>query len=173
IDLKPNETISIRRNLLPASQPREVIKDVESSGFAEFRISASDNTDPVVVERRIAQKFVNARVALNLHVGYLPSFDKTLAYSLAAFDLESKELTVKDIEGTDLSPFDTIIIDNRGYQAHPDLIAANQKLLDYVNQGGTLIVFYHKTNEWNPDERRHRPQLAPYSIILADDRVTE
>ena len=56
---------------------------------------------------------------------------------------------------------------------HIELIAANGRLLKYVEDGGTLLVFYHKTNEWNPDERRTRPQLAPYPIILSDDRVTD
>jgi hypothetical protein len=42
-----------------------------------------------------------------------------------------------------------------------------------VGKGGTLIVFYHKDNEWNPNPDRGRPQLAPYPIILSDDRVTE
>jgi hypothetical protein len=46
-------------------------------------------------------------------------------------------------------------------------------LLDFVQAGGTLIVFYHKSNEWNPDPKKNRPQLAPYPIILADDRVTD
>jgi hypothetical protein len=35
-----------------------------------------------------------------------------------------------------------------------------------------LIVFYHKDNEWNPDPKRNRPQLAPYPIILGGERVT-
>jgi hypothetical protein len=86
--------------------------------------------------------------------------------------VRAQELKVDDISG-DLSRFDSIIIDNRGYEIHPELIAGNDKLLKFVEEGGTLIVFYHKTNEWNPDERRKRPQLAPYPIILDDDRVTE
>ena len=53
------------------------------------------------------------------------------------------------------------------------MIAANQKLLDYANAGGTLIVFYHKSDEWNPDERRKRPQLAPYKLILGNERITD
>ena len=42
-----------------------------------------------------------------------------------------------------------------------------------MEQGGTLIVFYHKDSEWNPNPDRGRPQLAPYPIILDDERVTE
>jgi hypothetical protein len=53
------------------------------------------------------------------------------------------------------------------------LIAANSRLLDFANRGGTLIVFYHKDNEWNPDPRKNRPQLAPYPIILGGERVTD
>ena len=33
-------------------------------------------------------------------------------------------------------------------------------------------MFYHKDSEWNPNDRG-RPQLAPYPIILGDERVTE
>ena len=46
-------------------------------------------------------------------------------------------------------------------------------LMDYVQAGGTLIVFYHKTNEWNPDPRVNRPQLAPFPITLGNSRVTD
>src|SRR4030095_290062 len=87
--------------------------------------------------------------------------------------VDAKELSVKDIASGDLTGFNTIIIDIRGYEAHPELMAANTRLLKFVEDGGTLLVFYHKTNEWNPDERRSRPQLAPYPIILGEERVTE
>jgi hypothetical protein len=67
----------------------------------------------------------------------------------------------------------TIVIDNRGYEAHQDLIPVNSRLLKYVEDGGSLVVFYHRINEWNPNEARSRPQLAPFPIILGNERVTE
>ena len=90
---------------------------------------------------------------------------ETLERALAALGVDAKKLTVDDIAKSDLSPFHTIIIDNRGYEAHQDLIPVNNRLLKFVEDGGTLLVFYHRTNEWNPDEQRDRPQLAPYPII--------
>jgi hypothetical protein len=87
--------------------------------------------------------------------------------------VDAKQLSVNDIASGDLSKFSTIILDIRAYEAHHDLIPVNARLLKYTEDGGTLLVFYHKTNEWNPDERQKRPQLAPYSIVLSDDRVTE
>jgi LmbE family N-acetylglucosaminyl deacetylase len=108
-----------------------------------------------------------------LRVGYVRSTDDTLKHSLAALGVEAKELSVDSVAKNDLSGFNTIIIDNRGYEAHPELIGVNNQLLKFAEDGGTLIVFYHKTEEWNPNEGRNRPQLAPYPIILGGARVTE
>jgi LmbE family N-acetylglucosaminyl deacetylase len=126
-----------------------------------------------IAKRVVPLVYAEAIVVSGRKVGYIPSSDKTLQRALAALGVDAKELTVDDVAKADLSPFHTIIIDNRGYQAHPELIASNNRLLKFVEDGGTLLVFYHRTNEWNPDERRNRPQLAPYPIILDNDRVTD
>lgn len=128
--------------------------------------------DPIA-KRVVPLVYAEAIVVSGRKVGYIPSSDQTLKRSLAALGVDAKELTVDDVAKADLSGFHTIIIDNRGYQAHPELVANNNRLLKYVEDGGTLLVFYHRTNEWNPDERRNRPQLAPYPIIISDDRVTD
>ena len=53
------------------------------------------------------------------------------------------------------------------------LVTNNNRLLKFVEDGGTLLVFYHRTNEWNPDERRNRPVTARIRSVASDDRVTE
>ncbi len=128
--------------------------------------------DPIA-KRVVPLIYADAIVVSGRKVGYIPSSDQTLQRSLAALGVDAKELTVDEVAKADLAPFHTIIIDNRGYQAHPELIASNNRLLKYVEDGGTLLVFYHRTNEWNPNEQRNRPQLAPYPIIIDDDRVTD
>jgi LmbE family N-acetylglucosaminyl deacetylase len=170
--LGPNEQ---RDDLLAVRDPktgRETLSERRSSGSVELSIKALDSTD-LITKRTVPVVYSAARVARNLRVGYVPSFDQTLEHSLAALGVSSKALTVDEIKSADLSIYNTIIIDNRGYEAHPELIAANSRLLDFVKAGGTLIVFYHKDNEWNPDEKKNRPQLAPYQIILDDQRVTD
>ena len=126
-----------------------------------------------IAKRDVPLVYADAIVVSGRKVGYLPSYDQTLERSLAALGVDAKKLTVDDIAKSDLSVYNTIIIDNRGYQAHQDLIPVNNRLLKFVGDGGTLLVFYHRTNEWNPNESRNRPQLAPYPIIIDDDRVTE
>ena len=147
----------------------EMAQSQLQSGTVSFSIGAKE----VVASRHLRSVYTDARVVRGLRVGYLPSFDKTLAQSLSALGVTATELTVEGIQGGQLAEYDTIIIDNRGYQAHPELIAANSKLLERVRTGATLIVFYHKNDEWNPDEKKNRPQLAPYPIVLSGDRVTE
>lgn len=122
---------------------------------------------PVVVA------YSNAQVARGLRVGYIRGFDFSLPNALNALGVESKELSVDDVKTADLSKFASVIVDNRVYESKPELIAVNQKLLDYANAGGNLIVFYHKSDEWNPDPRRNRPQLAPYKLILGNERITD
>lgn len=126
-----------------------------------------------VASKSVPVVFADARVAPGIRVGYFRSFDYSLPNALAALGVDAHELTVEDARSANLQSYDTIIIDNRGYEAHPELIAANARLLEYVRAGGTLVVFYHKSNEWNPDPARNRPQLAPYALTLGNSRVTD
>jgi hypothetical protein len=144
---------------------------------SKIEISAAiekGNTRSVVARSTVPIINADARVAPNLRVGYVRGFDYSLPNALAALGVESKELSVDEVKTADLQTYTTIIVDNRVYESTPGLIAANQKLLDYAKAGGTLIVFYHKSFEWNPDPRRNRPeQLAPYKLILGDERIVD
>ncbi|HXC68769.1 MAG TPA: PIG-L family deacetylase [Pyrinomonadaceae bacterium] len=119
-----------------------------------------------VAKRTVPLVYADAVVVSGRKVGYIPSYDATLERSLAALGVEAKKLSVDDIAKSDLTPYHTIIIDNRGYEAHPELIAANSRLLKFVEDGGTLVVFYHRLNEF-------KSQYAPYPITLGNERVTE
>jgi LmbE family N-acetylglucosaminyl deacetylase len=158
----PRETLGLRRQ--PGKVLISINTDPEQKAFDRTR-SISNQTVTIT--------YADARVAKDLRVGYLPSFDQTLEQALNALGVIADKLTDAEIREGSLTRYNTIIIDNRGYYAHPELIAANSKLMKYVEEGGTLIVFYHKDSEWNPNSNRGRPQLAPYPITLGDERVTE
>jgi len=152
-----NQRVSVKlapRGRLPESG-RALFSIADVKGFPLTRSEV-----PVV--------YSDARVAPNRRVGYLSSFDETLQQSLAALKVSATPLSTSGIVQSRLRRFDTIIIDNRGYEAHPELSNLNRNLLRFVEQGGTLIVFYHKDNEWNG-----RSGIAPYSIVLGEERVTD
>ncbi|MFN2530379.1 MAG: PIG-L deacetylase family protein [Pyrinomonadaceae bacterium] len=170
VALNPGET----RKVLPATAKISAREITNFKATNEpIKVLLTTNSKEPVAEATFPVVSVAAVAVAGLNVGYLPSSDPTLKNSLAALGLQATELSIDKIAKDDLSSFDSIVIDNRGYEAHPELIAINDRLLKFAEQGGTLIVFYHKTNEWNPDPNRQRPQLAPYPIILSDDRVTD
>ena len=166
INLHPGESSTqnlVVRTALPLTE------QTEGSNVAVI-VDLPNPKEPIA-KRNIPLVYADAVVVSGRKVGYLPSSDETLQRALAALGVDAKQLTVDQIAKSDLSGFHTIIIDNRGYEAHQDLIPINNRLVKFVEDGGTLLVFYHRVNEWNPNERR--PQLAPYPILVGDERVTE
>jgi LmbE family N-acetylglucosaminyl deacetylase len=172
--LGPNETreLTIKSNAIP--QESGVTKGRARDSSGQFLVSvAADRSSQPITQRVLPVVYSETRVVRNLRVGFIASFDKTIEQSLAALGVNAREVSVEQVQKNDLANYDTLVVDNRGYFAHPGLIAANSNLLNFVQGGGTLIVFYHKTEEWNPDAGKARPQLAPFPIILGNERVTQ
>ena len=170
--LEPHEVRKIVTGAISAIPPRELV-NFKAQGASINVLLKDSASKESITQKIIPVVYIPSIAVAGLRVGFLPSTDQTLKDSLVALGVEAKQLSIDDIQKGELANYDTIIIDNRGYEAHPELIAANDRLLKYVEDGGNLIVFYHKTNEWNPNPARQRPQLAPYPIILSDARVTE
>ena len=174
VDLLPNQTLNLALSV-PGPE-RNVAAHSRSSSTSEafwLGVRSAYSTRQIISRREVLIVRTDAHVTRNLNVAYIRGFDFSLPNALDALGVASKELSVDEVKSTDLSKFTSVIVDNRVYESKPELIAVNQKLLDYANGGGTLIVFYHKSDEWNPDERRNRPQLAPYKLILGGERITD
>lgn len=174
LSLAPLETreVWLKSNAVPLSGSTRQRRGANATS-EQLSISVeSENASQRIAERPVTMVYSDALVPRNLRVGFFSSFDDSLEKSLAALGVSAKQLTMEDAQRGDLNSYQTIIIDNRGYEAHPELIAANPRLLEFVSAGGTLVVFYHKDNEWNPDPKKNRPQLAPYPIVLGGERVT-
>ncbi|MEW6731551.1 MAG: PIG-L family deacetylase [Acidobacteriota bacterium] len=121
-----------------------------------------------VADSALVLNTFSVRVASNLRVGYLRTFDFTLPQALQLLNVSSTQLSVEDIAAGGLAGrFDTIVIDNRAYLAYTELAKVNTKLLDFVKDGGTLIVWYQRPAEWN------RATFSPYPIKLGDQRITD
>src|SRR5204863_9637150 len=61
----------------------------------------------------------------------------------------------------DLSSFHAIVIGVRAYELRPELSGANQRLLDYVSKGGTLVVQYQREFAWD------KFHYAPYPALIS------
>jgi LmbE family N-acetylglucosaminyl deacetylase len=167
IDLQPHETetstVTVRSLALTGLMQNTNV---------DITVDVRNPQEPLT--KRVAPLvYAEAIVVAGRRVGYIPSYDKTLERALSSLGVDAKQLTVDEVAKSDLSGFHTIVIDNRGYEAHQELSGLNSRLLKFVEDGGTLLVFYHRVNEWNPNELRNRPQLAPFPIIVGDERVTQ
>lgn len=108
----------------------------------------------------------------NLKVGYIDSGFDLVADYLSNAGMNITKLTEADLSTADLSQYDTIVVGIRAYLSRADLIANNARLLKYVEDGGHLVVQYHKPNDgWNKDT------TAPYPLTIGnpsiDWRVTD
>jgi LmbE family N-acetylglucosaminyl deacetylase len=104
-------------------------------------------------------------VPQNLKVGYVSSgFDNIDEY-LRQVGVNVVKLDDKAIQFGDLSQYDTIVLGIRAYAFRPELIPSNQRLLDYVKNGGNLVVQYHKP------EDKWKPELAPYPIKIGEPLI--
>jgi hypothetical protein len=75
-------------------------------------------------------------------------------------------ISADDLAWGNLSRFSTIVTGVRAYERRDDLRANNARLLDYVRDGGTLIVQYNKF-EFN------EAQYGPYPAKVSSDRATD
>jgi LmbE family N-acetylglucosaminyl deacetylase len=86
---------------------------------------------------------VDVKTAPGLHVGFLPGTGDDVPKALENLGMNVRILATSDLTHGDLSVYDTIILGTRAYAVRQDLKSANARLMEYVNNGGVLIVQYN------------------------------
>jgi LmbE family N-acetylglucosaminyl deacetylase len=86
---------------------------------------------------------VDVKTAPGLHVGYLPGTGDDVPNALANLGVDVRTLAAGDIASGNLSGYDAVILGTRAYAVRPELKTVNSRLLDYVKNGGVLIVQYN------------------------------
>jgi LmbE family N-acetylglucosaminyl deacetylase len=77
-----------------------------------------------------------------VRIGYLPGTGDDVPRALENLGRGVRTLAASDIAQGNLSGYDAIILGTRAYAVRPELKSANARLLDYVKNGGVLIVQY-------------------------------
>ncbi|MBS1792245.1 MAG: PIG-L family deacetylase [Acidobacteria bacterium] len=78
-------------------------------------------------------------------VGYIMGSGDRVPQAIRRLGLDVTMLDEKELSTGDLSRFDTIVVGIRASQVRPDFVANNERLNDYVKNGGTLIVQYQQS----------------------------
>ncbi|MYA77750.1 MAG: PIG-L family deacetylase [Gemmatimonadetes bacterium] len=162
--------------VVPARDARDGAYDVRAvatAGGNEYRegyeVIAYPHIEPRHLYRGSASVVQVAPVDLpdDLRVGYIMGSGDQVPLVLEQMGLQVRLLTGEDLATADLDAFDLIIAGIRAYEVRDDLIAVNQRLLDYVEAGGVYIVQYNKY-AFNLDQ--YGPY--PFQINRPHDRVT-
>ncbi len=86
---------------------------------------------------------VDVTVLPNLTVGYVMGVGDQVPAGIAQLGYPVTLLGEADLATGDLTRFDTIVTGTRAYAVREDLKTYHQRLLDYVRQGGNLVVLYN------------------------------
>ena len=151
-----------------------VIEDEDSSSRGTIHVTPPDTVRkgsyPITFRTDYARQnavvnVVDVRVAPDLLVGIVKSYDNTFEDALADLGVRYALLSEIDLQSGDLTRYSTILIDIRAYLVREDLKRSNARLLDYVRSGGNLVVMYQRDQEW-------KPEYAPYPFRITRSRVS-
>lgn len=110
---------------------------------------------------------VELSVPRGMRIAYINGVGDNVAPMLQQLGLDVTVVDPAALPRTDLSRFGAVVVGSRAYEASEALVANNARLLDYVRDGGTMVVQYGQYEMQNPG-------ILPYPITLSRpaDRVT-
>ncbi|MBV9241158.1 MAG: hypothetical protein JO314_04035 [Acidobacteria bacterium] len=98
-----------------------------------------------------------------VNVGYIMGSGDDVPEAIRQMGMNVTMLGEKDLASGDLSKFDTIVVGVRAFETRPDFVGNNARLLDYVKNGGNVIVQYQRGN-WTG--------IAPFPVNTQDRQGT-
>ena len=120
-------------------------------------------------------KVVRADVQITAkNIGYVMGAGDEVPDALRQMGAQVTLLSADDLAAGDLSHFDAIVTGVRAFNTRADLRANIQRVFDYVQNGGAMIVQYNAV-EGGPfgGDASLLEHIGPYPITLSRDRVTD
>lgn len=123
---------------------------------------------PIWRDSRVEVGVIDVEVPAGLRVGYVAATGDGVPAALAQLGVELTMLGEAELATAPLDGWDVIVVGSRAYEGRPDLVTHNQRLLDYIRAGGTMIVQYNQYQYTVPG-------IAPYPVSMArpHDRITD
>lgn len=152
---------------VPALESRGyAVAAVAKAGDKEFR----DGYDTIehrdletrYLYRRAASdvRGVDVQIPAGLRLGYVMGVGDQVPAGLAQLGAKVTLLETADLRTGNLGQFDAILTGTRAYAVREDLKTYHQRLLEYVRDGGNLIVLYN-TQEFVPNTHAPFPAELP------------
>ena len=104
----------------------------------------------------------------DLSVGYVMGSGDDGAQALSQLGMRVDLLSPETVREGNFDAYDVLVLGVRAYETRPDLVQANDQVLEFARHGGTVIVQYNKYEYPAGD-------FAPYPVQMnrPHDRVTD
>jgi LmbE family N-acetylglucosaminyl deacetylase len=163
-------TFTVTAPSQPATAAITAVAEIDGDRYDNGRVVINYPHIPLLLLQPPAE--CNA-VCLNLeirahNIGYLPGAGDSVARSLEDMGCQVTTLTGADLTPERLKAFDAVVVGVRAFNVRTDLVSHLPGLFAYVEAGGNVIEQYNR-----PGRDLKTDQLAPYSLQLSSDRVTD
>jgi LmbE family N-acetylglucosaminyl deacetylase len=144
-----------------------VIANNQTSSFGVLNIKY-EHIPAITLFPPAQAKLVNINLKIaGKKIGYIAGAGDLIPEALREVGYDVHSLSENEIINGDLSGYDAIITGVRAYNVSERLVYEQPKLLEYVNNGGNLLIQYNNNNGLVV------PQIGPYPFRVVNERVTD
>ena len=115
---------------------------------------------------------VDVKVPKDLKVGYIMGAGDDIPAVLEQIGMNVTMIPADKLASEDLSKYQTIVLGIRAYDTQKDVIANNQRLLEFVKNGGRLLVQYNTLGSFGVPIDFNSGKYTPYPATLSRARVS-
>jgi hypothetical protein len=106
------------------------------------------------------------------HIGYIVGAGDEVSASLRQIGYKVTQLKEEATTVQKLQEFSAVVLGIRAFNANERLRFCHPALLEYVKQGGTVVVQYNTLPGRAVDSRLVTDSIGPYPFKLSNERVT-
>lgn len=166
-------TLAFRVHPAPLAEKSYTVQAVATTGNSEFKEGYQTVGYPGVRPYNLYQpatyrvRAIDVKTAPGINVGYVMGTGDEVPEALEQIGITPHLLSTEEILTGDLSKYDVLLLGIRAYAARPELANATSRLLDYVRQGGCVVVQY------NSGEYDHDYGPYPYTLGRNPEKVVD
>jgi LmbE family N-acetylglucosaminyl deacetylase len=172
---REGEQATVRFSMVPvsgAAAGEYTVKAIVREGSGSYDSGYQVVEYPHIHRRQVPEtasarvKVIDVKVDSDARIGYVMGVGDQVPAALEQIGARVEMITPEVLASGDLSRYTVIVTGVRAYERRADLRANNNRLLQYVEQGGTVLVQYNKF-EFN------EAQYGPYPAKVSANRVTD
>jgi LmbE family N-acetylglucosaminyl deacetylase len=115
---------------------------------------------------------VDVKVPKDLKIGYVMGAGDNVPTVLAQIGMNVTMIPAEKLAAEDLGKYRTIVLGIRVYDTQKDVAANNKRLLEYVENGGRLVVQYNTLGSFGVPLDFNAGKYTPYPATLSRARVS-